>query len=95
MPAGLQYPREYIDQKVGSVALQLRQLLDTADHLTRTLGAFDQAALIGKGYTEQDATDLRDSLYALSMLVNIVYGNAPLPTATDLRVGLAKVTGID
>lgn len=95
MAAGLQYPRGYIDQKVGSAALQLRQMLDTADHLTATMARFDQAALVGMGYTAAEATDLRDGLYALGVLVGVAYGRQALPSATDLRVGLSKVTGID
>ena len=95
MAAGLQFSKDYINQKVGAVALQVRQILDTADHLTRTLSPYDQAGLEALGYPAQDATDMLDGLYSLSLLVNVAYGNDALPTAVDMRVGLAKVTGID
>lgn len=96
MAAGLQVDRNYINQKVGSVALQIREMLHSASVTTAALNIYDAAALESTfGFTTADAADMADALYSLGLLVNVANGNQALPVATDLLVGLKKITGID
>ena len=96
MAAGLQVTKVYIDQKVGSIAVQLRDMIRLAGNVTTTLGVYNQAQLESVfGYPVQDAADLLDALYALTLLVGVAQGTQALPNATNLMVGLSKVTGID
>lgn len=96
MAAGLQVDREYLNNKVGAVAIQLRNSLESAEHLTAALAPYDLAGLVSTfGLTEADAQSMLDALYAISVLVGLAHGTQTLSSPTDFRVGLAKVTGID
>jgi hypothetical protein len=95
MSVGLPVGKADIDQKVGGLALQLRDLILEVGPLKQRLDAMTDADLTSLGYTTADVTLLRAAMVDLFQIQQVALGLASQPTAYDFRTNTAQLMGIN
>lgn len=95
MSVGLPVGKADIDNRIGRLALQLRDLVLQVPLLKERLDAMTDADLTAIGYNTADVTLLRASIADLFLIQQIALGQATLATAYDFRTNTAQTMGIN
>ena len=94
MPVGFQLTRSEIDARAGEIARRFQDnfqdVLTMQSFLNRTV----DADLVALGYTPDDVATLKTAFTDLEQLAMIWAGAAPLATAKDFRIFVARLWGV-
>jgi hypothetical protein len=95
MSVGLPVGKSDIDNRIGRLALQLRELIYQVPMLKERLDAMTDTELTALGYSTADVTLLRASMVDLALIQQIALGQATLATAYDFRTNTVQTMGIE
>jgi hypothetical protein len=94
MSVGFPVDKNTIDQRVGSLAWQLRSTFDQIQLVKSWLDGQTDAALTALGYSAADITLLRASYTDLNNLGKIAHAQATQPAANDFFFNASKLLGV-
>ncbi|SRR6266498_4167198 len=83
-----------INQRVGSIAKNLNQVMGDVGNLKVFLDTWDDAALAGYGLSTDDITLIRTVVADLVQLRNLYLGTATLTVAYDHRTFARRIWGL-
>jgi hypothetical protein len=95
MSVGLPVGKADIDQKLGVLALQLRDLIMSVPQLKARLDAMADTDLTSLGYTTAEVALIRSCMVDLDQIQQVALGLATQPTAYDFRTNTSKLMGIN
>lgn len=95
MSVGLPVGKSDFDNKLGELALQLRDLIMQVAPLKARLDAMADADLEALGYTTDDVTLIRASIVDLNQIAQVALGQATQATVYDFRTNTQHLMGIN
>lgn len=95
MSVGLPVGKSDFDNKLGELALQLRDLIMQVAPLKARLDAMADADLEALGYTTDDVTLIRNSIVDLNQIAQVALGQATQPAVYDFRTNTQHLMGIN
>jgi hypothetical protein len=95
MSVGLPVGKADIDNKLGSLSLQLRDLIMEVGPLKAKLDSMADSDLTSLGYSTADVALLRAAMADLFQIQQVALGLAAQPTAYDFRTNTSRLMGIN
>lgn len=95
MSVGFPVSKSAIDERAGNIALGLRRDLEQVIQMKEWLDTRSVQELQSFGYTEAEATLLKDSFTDLAALVNVARGAAPQPQANNFFWNAKNLIGVN
>jgi hypothetical protein len=94
MSVGFSTDKNAVDQRAGSLTLQLRTVFDQIQAMKVWLDAQSDVTLQGLGYTAGDITILRASFTDLDNLRKIAHAQGTQASTNDFFFNAGKLTGV-
>lgn len=93
MSVGYTINKGDIDQMLGSVAVNTRDILSHGQIVLACLGGLTDTQLQNIGYTTADVTLIRAVAVDIQTLEQVITGQAAVPTAKDFTTNLKQLYG--
>lgn len=94
MSVGLSVTKADLDARAGSIAVDLRSVLDRVRIFKARLDTLTDLDITNLGYTSTEKDQLRSALSDMDQLRTIFEGSANLAVAKDFRTFSKLLTGV-
>lgn len=95
MTVGFPIDQGTINNTVGSLVVTLRDRLKDAERIHNLITSWNLAKLQSLGYTEEEATLLKNSLADLAALSRVATGRQALTGESDFFFNAGKLAGLN